>query len=797
MSLAAGSHLGRYQIHSLLGAGGMGEVYLARDELLGRNVALKLLPPEMAAHRDRLQRFEREARAASALNHPNILTVHEIGEAEGAHYIVSEHVDGETLRKRMLRSPLELQEALGIAAQVAAALAVAHEAGIIHRDIKPENVMLRPDRLVKVLDFGLAKLVDRKSDELIDQDEETVAMLRTEAGTVMGTVSYMSPEQARGAEVDARSDLWSLAVMLYEMVAGRPPFTGPTASHVMVSILESEPPPVSKFRPDAPQELLRLLNKALSKDRLARYQTARDLMIDLENLIRDVAGGAKAPLSIKRTPSRWRARGIALAAVVIAIAAAITAALLLRDGGPDAADVASIAVLPFANSGSDPDTEYLAEGMSESLINSLSMLNMSVKARGVVSRYRGIEVDPGRVGEELGVAAVLLGRVHQRGEELTISVELVDTRTGNALWGERYVKRLADLVAIQEELTRDVAGKLRSRLSGENLRRIGDHGTRNSEAFQLYLRGRYYWNEYDEAGFRKAIEYHRRATQLDPDFALAWAGLAESWALLGVDHIDPRQALPQAITYAGKALALDESLAEAHNALAIARLFYEWDRSGAEASFLRAIALRPDYADARHFYGHYLQAVGRLEESIVETKKGVALDPDSLILNTELGFAYYIARDYDRAIAQYRRTLEHDPHFVFARWCLAGSYLQKKMFADAIRELETARPLAGDWPYIDAELASTFAASGRREEALKIAGQLQDRAASQHVDPTLIAFIHIELRDRDEAIRWLQQAYEDRSIFMTWIATEPRFDWLRDDPRFQQIERLVAGGPPA
>jgi eukaryotic-like serine/threonine-protein kinase len=551
-----GKTLSHYQVTEKLGAGGMGEVYLAQDTQLRRKVALKLLPAQFTKDEDRLHRFEQEAYAASALNHPNIITIHEIGQVGDSHFIATEFIDGQTLRQQMT-SRLRLTEALDVVIQVASALTAAHAAGILHRDVKPENVMLRPDGLVKVLDFGLAKLAERSSPRM-GAEAPTAAQVDTDPGTVMGTAQYMSPEQARGLKVDGRTDIFSLGVVLYEMVAGRAPFEGATAADLIISIVEKEPAPLSRYAPDVRAELQRIVSKALRKDRETRYQTVKDLLIDLKSLREELEFEAKLERSGERnvtrgelvTPSGGQAgvaagelvvsteeagvvvrttssaeylvgevrrhKGPVLLALAILIIAG--AAIFYSARGGKAID--SVAVLPFVNASADPDTEYLSDGITESLINSLSQVSrIKVIARSSVFRYKGRETDPRAVGRELGVQAVLTGRVMQRGDDLSISAELMDARDNSHIWGEQYHRKLADLLTVQQEITRDMSEKLRLKLSGEEQKRLTKSYTENAEAFQLYSKGRYYWNRQTEDGTKKAIECFQQAIDKDPNYA--------------------------------------------------------------------------------------------------------------------------------------------------------------------------------------------------------------------------------------------------------------------------------------
>ena len=837
--LAPRQIIGHYKILSLLGTGGMGEVYLAEDATLGRNVALKLLPADFTNDMNRVHRFQQEARAASKLNHPNIVTIHEVGQVDHTHFIATEFIDGETLRQQMAAVHLNLNKTLDIAIEIASALAVAHEAGITHRDIKPENIMLRRrDSIVKVLDFGLAKLAASEPSG-IDTEAATKVLFKTDPGTVMGTVFYMSPEQARGTPVDGRTDLFSLGVVLYEMVSGHLPFTGNSTNEVISAILSREQPaPLARFAHEVPAELDRIVNKALAKDREERYQSAKDLLIDLKRLKQRLAFEAEqarsqppdanrampaatndrhlaidsesgsiattADLAAAVTTSGTtypssgtkRQRGvIATLATVVLISVAVAAYYLYSARAGKAID--SVAVLPFVNAGGDSNTEYLSDGISETLINSLTQLQqLRVVARHTAFRYKGKEIDPQTVGRELNVRAVLMGRVRQLGDTLNIQVDLVDVTTGAQLWGNDYERKIADVLAVKQEIAREVTENLRLRLSGEEQKRLVKRDTTNAEAYQLYLKGRFSWNKYTEEGFRKSIENFKQAVEKDPAYALAYSGLADSYSLLGeLSVAPPKESFPQARAYAEKALVLDETLADAHLSLGIVKLLYEWDWPAAEKELRRAKELDPNNPQVYHFYGHYLQSVGRVEEAINETKRGVELDPTSLIISAELGWAYYCARQYDQAISQDRKTLELDPNFIYTSWVIAQSYEQTGRFQESVAELKRARTIDANWPYIIAELGYTYAASGERSQAEIILQQLKERAAREYIDAILIANIYVGLGQKDQAFAWLEKAYQERSGLMPWVKGEPKWDPLRGDARFADLLRRISLPP--
>jgi len=830
-----GKTLSHYQVTEKLGSGGMGEVYLAQDTQLRRNVALKLLPAQFTQDEDRLQRFEQEARAASALNHPNILTIYEIGQVGDSHFIATEFIDGQTLRRQMT-SRLSLIEALDIVIQVASALTAAHAAGILHRDIKPENVMLRPDGLVKVLDFGLAKLAERSSPGT-GTELPTAARVDTDPGRVMGTAQYMSPEQARGLKVDGRTDVFSLGGVLYEMVAGRAPFEGGTTADLIISIIGKEPALLSRYSQDVPAELQRIVSKALRKDREARYQTVKDLLIDLKSLREElefeaklhrsgqpevlsgevvttssgqagVAAAGKLEVStdkvgaVRTTSSAEylvgevrRHKGTAL--LVLAILIIAVAALLYFARGGKAID--SVAVLPFVNASADPDTEYLSDGITESLINSLSQLSrIKVIARSSVFRYKGRETDPRAVGRELGVQAVLTGRVVQRGDNLSISAELMDARDNSHIWGEQYHRKLADLMAVQQELATEMSEKLRLKLSGEEQKRLTKSYTENTEAYQHYLKGLYYLDRSSEEGAKKAIEHFNQAIEIDPNYALAYVGLAN--AHLGLqfhNSLAPKDAYQRAKAAVLKAQQIDETLAEIHASLGVIKTRYDRDFVGAEREYKRAIQLKPNYALAHSGYSLYLSAMGRHREAIAEAKRAQELEPLSGTNGDVLGYIFWQARQYDQSIEELPKTLEMEPNFALAHCDLGITYVLKGNYEEAIAEISKAVTLSGGEPIYISTLGYAYAVAGQRDEAEKRLAQLEELSKRRYVGPAQIALVYIGLGEKDQAFEWLEKAYEDRSITNENFAlkVDPQFDTLRSDPRFTDLLRRI-GFPP-
>jgi eukaryotic-like serine/threonine-protein kinase len=789
MTLSPGTRLGPYEVLAPLGAGGMGEVYRARDTRLGREVAVKVLPAEVGASPERVRRFEQEARAAGALNHPGLLAVHDVGAHEGQPYIVSELLRGATLADGLAEGPLPLRKALDYAIQAAEGLAHAHAQGIVHRDLKPANVFVTREGRVKILDFGLAKLV-RPAAEASDDDDTRTSGPATTPGAVIGTVGYMAPEQVRGLEADQRSDLFALGAILFEMLTGRRAFKGETQADTMYAILREDPLEKGTARA-LPPAVERLLRRCLEKGPEERFQSAGDLAFHLRSLSTEVDRGVERPLSAPAPaaaarPSGWR-RGLALA---LAAAVLALAALGVRSWWP-AARVASIAVLPFENVSGDPGIDYLADGLTETLTHELARIrDLEVRTRRSEQRFRRQRESPAAAGRQLDVEVVVVGTVTRREDQVSISVELVDVARDRQLWGQQYAqRRLTDVMDVQQE----IAGRIVERLRGPSA--AGGPPTRDPVAYDLYLRGRQQWNRFREEGFLKAIDHFGAAIERDPGFALAHTGMADAYSLLAIDsHRPPREVMPRARAAARRALQIDAGLPEAHNSQAVYALFYEWDWPGAARSLERALELRPHYADAHHFRSHHLQAVGRAAESVAAARRALELEPLSPIVSTELGFAHYCARQYDAAVAQYTSTLEVNPQFVFARWLLAQAYAQQGRHAAAMAEIEKGLAVAPRWSFLRYELACAHAAAGRATEARRLVAELEEGPGYR--DPGYAAWVYAQLGDHDAAFARLERALEERSSALVWLQVEPKLDGLRGDPRFAGLVRRMGPPPP-
>src|SRR5437588_2172682 len=839
--------ISHYKIVSQLGMGGMGEVYLAQDTKLDRKVALKILPAEVAANRDRMERFVREAKAAAALNHPHIAHIYEIGGSgssptvrEGVHFIAMEYIDGGTLREKIHRDKTPLPKLLRYLTQVAEGLAKAHSAGIVHRDLKPDNIMITRDDYAKILDFGLAKLVEaqgypgQKPDREGGLSEAATAVMPVQhstPGVVMGTVGYMSPEQAQAKPIDQRSDIFSFGCILYEVATGRKPFTGDSIVDTLHKIIYDPAPAITDFNPSASPESQRAIRKCLAKEPEKRYQTIRDTANDLEELLEEMkgvsdversvspptstttssapgstddAGRAESTVSVSQQPAssaEYVITGIkqhklaVVIALLMLVVGAVGLGLYLHARNTEVA-IESIAVLPFVNQNRDPDSEYLSDGVTESIINSLTQLpSLKVMARSSVFRYKGKEDDPMAAGKEMGVRAVLTGRIMQRGDSLTISTELLDVRDNKQLWGEQYQRKVSDLLAVERDIAREITGNLRLKLSGPEQSRVVKHYTENPEAYQLYLKGRFYWNRRTEDGARKAIEYFQSAIEKDPTYALAYTGLADCYSVLGTSYnvasLSPSEAIPKAKAAATKALEMDDTLAEAHTSLAYIRLNYDWDWAGAEREFKRAIELDPNYANAQHWYSHYLMAMSRPEESLAESKRALELDQLDLVMNIHLGWHYIYAHQYDLAIAQFRKTLEMDPNYGLTHWYLGQAYALKGMYAEAETELLKAKYLLQQNVAVEADIGYAYAASGKGGEAKKAIDELKQSSKQRYISSYYLALIYTGLGEKDSAFEWLENAYRERSDLLIYLKVDSRLDSLRSDSRFAKLVRRV------
>jgi serine/threonine-protein kinase len=779
--LEIGTELGPYKILAPLAAGGMGEVYRARDSRLGRQVALKVLPQQFSNDPERLGRFEGEAKAVAALAHPNILVLYDIGVDDGIFYVVLELLEGETLHCRIDRAPLHWRKVVELGVELADGLAAAHAKGIIHRDLKPANIFLTSDGRVKILDFGLATVAARPFPE-----EETVPELPvdTEIGKVPGTVPYMSPEQVGGLELDARSDIFSLGCVLYESLTGRAPFGRGNRGDTLRAILQDEPLPLAAAAKNVPADLERVVQHCLEKHAEQRFQSARDLAFAL------------AAVTGKPTPAAasgmghlfWTAVAVLLALVgAVALWYAITPRPRERSG-----PITSLAVLPFINVRGDADMDYLSDGIADNLVRQLSQVHtLQVRPFSAVNRYRRDAIAPASAGLELKVPAVVTGRVVKQGENLSVSVELVDVQTNSQLWGKEYRRPFGEIFALQEDIAREIARSLRLNLSGEDRQRLGKEYTQNPEALRYYLLGRYHWNKRTEKGLQEAIGYFEKARDKDSGYALTYAGLADCFTLLPeIAAHSPKDCFAKGKELAKQALSIDASLAEAHASLAVLKEFGDWDWLGAEKEYQQAIELNPNYATAHHWYSNYLSRLGRHDDAVTHGNRAQELDPTSVVITTSLAGILSNARQYDRALTEVQSALKMEPQFLPAHTVLAEIQIRRGSLREALDEVETVIKLSGDREFVGYR-GYIYALLRERKRALDDLKELQTLAQKQSILPTIFAFLYAALGDKDQAFAWLGKALAERDRLLMALRVDPAWDRLRADPRFAELERQM------
>jgi len=785
-----GERVGHYLIERLIGVGGMGEVYLARDIQLGRKVAVKFLPERLTTDEAQLKRFEVEARSASALNHPNILTVYEIGLDGNRHFIAMEFIEGVTLRASLADGRKNLSDALEITLQVASALAAAHEAGVVHRDIKPENIMLRPDGYVKVLDFGIAKLIEEPA------SADQTAVRQTRPGLVLGTGAYMSPEQARGQKVDARSDIWSLAVVLYEMIGGVSPFDGDTPSDCIASILTQEPPPLSGVLPDIPPKLEAILERALQKDAAQRYPTASEFLGDVRSLKGEIElGGPGGGGVIGRLTRRRRPRALVGLVMVILVIAALVYAFFFNARAPSP-NQKSIAVLPFENLSEEKSSAYFADGIQDEILTRLSKIaDLKVISRTSTERYKNKSQSLAEIAKQLGVANLLEGSVQKTNDQVRVNVQLIKASNDSHLWAETFDRRLTDIFSVETEIAKTIAGTLQAKLSGSEEHAISVKPTADPVAYQSYLKARYFWGRRNGDNLPKAIAYFEEAIARDPGYALAYAGLAEALiALPGYVPSKTQDVKPKAKQAALRSLQIDDTLAQAHNALGQILLFFDLDFTGAVREFQRAIALDPNYATAHQWYAvGALQALGKFDEAIAEGARAVELDPLSPIINMDQANNYIIAGRYDEAVNQIRKALELDPEFGSAHYNLGLALELKGDVPGAIGEFKRARELNGDDLSLG-YLGNLYGKTGNVTEAEKILAELEQLTKTKSVSPYAFAVVQLGMGNKVEALRLLEKCYADRLEDIIYIKVDPLLEPLRDDSEFQDLVGRVFSG---
>jgi eukaryotic-like serine/threonine-protein kinase len=786
-----GQTISHFRIVEKLGAGGMGVVYKALDTRLDRAVALKFLPDNMVRDSLALERFRREAHAASALTHPGICTIYDIGEEDHRPFIAMEFIDGETLREHIHGQPLRVAVILDLAIQIADALDVAHAKGIIHRDIKPSNIFVTKRGQAKVLDFGLAKLAPKgpasANADLGGESPDSNSIV----GIISGTPSYMSPEQIRGDDLDPRTDIFSLGLVLYEMATGLQAFGRGTGGAIIEAVLTRPPVSVRTINLDIPARLERIIDKALHKERGQRYQHAAAMLADLQQLKRDTdfgrrdrEGDAESVLRSTARPSSSTGRRRSQTSTLKTGALRPKRLSKIID---------SLAVLPFENVSRDPENEYLSDGIPGSLVNILATVpRLRVIAQSTVFRYKGRQIDPQAVGRQLNVRAVLTGRMIQSGGSLRIGTELVDVATGAQLWGAQFDRKPGDIFVIQDEISNEISGKLRLQLTRAEKRRLIKRHTEDAEAYRLYLKGRHHWNRWTEEGFYKAIGYFQQAVEKDPSYALAYTGLAESYVLLGWNsYLPPKDAFPKGKAAAMTALQLDSGLGEAHTPLAAALWLYDWQWQDAQTEFKRGLELNPTYPTANHWHAEYVMTMGRQVEAIAKMKNSQELDPLSLIINVAIGWASYMARRYDEAIEQLLRTVELDPNYPVTYWILGLLYRITGRYELAITAGEKGVNLSGGSPMMRAALAHTYRISGRAKEALQVLDDLTKLAKHKYVAPHFLAGIYIGLGENERAIDYLEKSYEEHSHWLIYLHIDPSMDALRSNPRFQDLLRRV------
>ncbi len=788
-----GQTISHYRIIEKLGGGGMGVVYKAEDTTLGRFVALKFLPETVSQDRQALERFQREAKTASALNHPNICTIHEIGQHEGQPFIAMECLDGQTLKHRIQGKPLSTVDILDLGIQIADGLDAAHAQGIIHRDIKPANIYVTDRGHTKILDFGVAKLAPERHAKTASAPAAATEELLTNPGTAVGTVAYMSPEQVLGQELDARTDLFSFGVALYEMSTGVLPFRGTTSAATFSAILNSAPTAPVRINPDLPGELERIINKALEKNRKLRYQSAAEMRADLQRMRRDSdrAKSAVAATVASKIVPRNRSRLIVWASVAgLAVVLGVIGYLSWLRSSPMATPPQGkimLAVLPFDNLSGDSEQDYFSDGLTEEMISQLGALSpqrLGVIARTTIMAYKKETKTISQIAGELKVHYVLESSVRRETGRVRVTAQLIQASDQTHLWAKSYTHELTRVLEVQDEIARDVSNSLALVLLPGATARTAASRTVNAEAYELYLRGRQRSSQGTRESFLESISYYQRALSKDLSFAPAYAGLADSYAFLGAFGLQsPVETFPQAVAAAVRALELDEALPQAHASLGNVRMLYEWDWPAAEREFLRAIELNQSFATAHHWYALFLAEVDRMEEALAEIRKARQYDPFALIIATNEGWILYFARRYEEAVRELSKALESNPDLSTAHYKLGNAYLQLGVYDKAIASLQRVQK---NYDYPIASLARAFALAGDRERALRMLAERRHTPAAQG-DQYEIATAYTSLGDKERALRALELAFRDRDPSLVYIKVEPALDPLRSDPRFQAL----------
>ena len=773
-----------YKILEKIGEGGMGVVYKAEDTKLERTVAIKFLPRQIAVNSEERERFKIEAKAAASLNHPNIATIYAIEEVDADTFIVMEYIKGKELKELTTEDgELSIEDVTNYATQIAEGLKAAHKRGVTHRDIKSSNIMITDENQVKIMDFGLAKV--RGGAQV------------TKVGTTLGTAAYMSPEQARGEEADHRSDIWSFGVVLYEMLTGKFPFGGDYEQAVMYAIMNEEPETVSALRSETPEGLQQVVDKSLVKNGDERYQSVQDLLADLKTVRTAESPTGQIPKTVSKgfKPAPTKKWPILLSGFAVIALLTIVATFLFNSSKSDSNDIGkSIAVLSFTDMSPEKDQEYFCDGMAEAIINALvGIPGLKVSARTSAFQFKGGESDIQTIGEKLGVATVLEGSVAKSGNKLRITAQLINVADGFHLWSDTYDRELTDIFAIQDDLSRSIVAVLQVKLSGDDTKALTKRKPTSVVAYNLYLKGRYFWNRRTEAGLNTSIDYFQQAIDLDPTYALAYAGLADAYNILGVwQYLEPSEAFIKGRAAAKKALEIDETLAEAHVVLAESQFYHDWDWSGAETEFRRAIELNPNYASAHQWYAEFLSFMGRHDEARTEINKALELDPLSLIINGISGVIYESAGQDDEAFKQEQKTLEMDPEFIPTHYWLFQWYLRKGMSDEAFSHFMGHFPAYYNLTTAEKDTLQTrYKNSGWSGVARFMIDKLEVRSREKYVSPSNLSVYYIMLKDHSRALDYLEKAYQIRAIGMIVIGLDAEFDALRQEPRFQALLKKV------